>query len=203
MSRSVFAPYQEATLEDYEPHNASQASALASVKGYLQRMDLALEKGLGLTFIGPPGVGKTMLASVVMREVALAHVGSERYSGRSIEMASWIGMYHRKFELSRKTDDPEVHNLWLRLYKGLESIRSRYTFVLLDDVGKEYESGSGWSTATFDELLRFRFNQGLPTILTSNLDLEEWTPRYSSSLESFLHQSSIIIGIDGPDQRKE
>ena len=81
--------------------------------------------------------------------------------------------------------------------------RLRADFVLFDDVGQEYESASGWSNSQFNDVLRFRFNRGLPSILTSNLPVAEWAKRYSDSMASFLHEATTIVALTGEDFRRK
>lgn len=193
----VFAPFKNMRLKDYDPANQSQEAAKHAVEMYLANLDNAMATGLGLTFIGPPGVGKTMLSCIVLNEAMALD-----FSVKSTEMSSWIRLHHRKFETARGIDDPEVHAEWWATYREIEAYRRKIQFFLLDDVGKEYDSGSGWSQSMFDDFIRYRHNRGLCTLLTTNLGLPLWAPRYSDSMESFLHQSSTVITIEGSDWRK-
>jgi hypothetical protein len=76
------------------------------------------------------------------------------------------------------------------------------TFVL-DDLGKEHKTSSGWAEDTFDELLRARFNSGLPTIVTSNTPLSKWGTNYSEAMASFAYEAFIPIDVNsGKDLRR-
>jgi DNA replication protein DnaC len=76
------------------------------------------------------------------------------------------------------------------------------TFVL-DDLGKEHRTASGWAENTFDELLRARFNSGLPTIVTSNTPLSRWEEQYGAPMASFAYEAFIILEVNsGKDLRR-
>jgi hypothetical protein len=51
------------------------------------------------------------------------------------------------------------------------------------------------------DTLRFRFNRGLPFLLTSNLGLPELRDRYSEGMTSLLKEATTIVGISGQDYR--
>ena len=197
MKSSTFSPFKGMVLSDYKPKNPCQEFVYKNVGVYLSNLDSAVGNGMGLTFIGPPGVGKTMLSCIVLEEAQ-----RRGYSVKALEMSAWIDLYHRKFETSGKLLYDEVQKEWWSIYQSLEKYRKRTQFLLLDDIGNEYQSGSGWSNATFDFLIRYRHNRGLCTLLTTNLGLPLWTTKYSESLESFLHQSSAVITIEDDDYRK-
>ena len=61
--------------------------------------------------------------------------------------------------------------------------------LVLDDVGKEHSSKSGWSASVLDQVLRYRHNEGRPTIITTNLALPKWAG-YNESMESFIARST-------------
>jgi hypothetical protein len=76
------------------------------------------------------------------------------------------------------------------------------TFVL-DDLGKEHKASSRWAEDTFDELLRSRFNSGLPTIVTSNTPLTRWEEQYGAPMASFAYEAFIAIDVNsGKDLRR-
>lgn len=74
-------------------------------------------------------------------------------------------------------------------------------FLLLDDVGREHESASGWSDDKVFNLLRFRHNRCLPTILTTNVPIEQLEERYTEGMRSFLQEATVIIPMEGEDYR--
>ena len=76
--------------------------------------------------------------------------------------------------------------------------------LILDDLGKEYRTASGWAENQFDALLRTRFNYGLPTIITTNVPIESWGEVYGESMYSFLHEAFTtyqVISMEGDRRR--
>jgi len=71
--------------------------------------------------------------------------------------------------------------------------------LVLDDLGKEY--GSKYTDSTFDEILRSRYDKGLPTIITTNVRLEDWEEKYSLAMESFANEAFIRVSLNGDDLR--
>jgi DNA replication protein DnaC len=73
--------------------------------------------------------------------------------------------------------------------------------LVLDDLGKEYK-GSGFNDASFDEILRSRYDRALPTIVTTNVMLEDWGKQYGEAMGSFAHEAFDRVKITGEDRRK-
>ena len=72
--------------------------------------------------------------------------------------------------------------------------------LVLDDLGKEY--GSKYDDYSFDELLRARYDKGLPTIVTTNKMREVWGTQYSEAMGSFAHEAFRRVKLVGEDLRK-
>jgi len=195
----IFPYYREKTLDDFEVETSDQADTLDAVRKYVEEMPEMRAIGKGITFVGQNGVGKTHLACAVMRE---AGIGCGYRIG-CVELSTYINMYLRMFQLGKLEDD-EVTDLIDRI-AYLEG-RTRLgvkgaTFLLLDDVGREHESTSGWSNDRVFDLLRYRHNRNLPTIITTNAPLPKMEERYSEGLTSFLREATIIIHMEGEDYR--
>lgn len=77
-------------------------------------------------------------------------------------------------------------------------------FLLLEDVGKEYSGkGSGWAELNFENLLRKRSRDMLPTIITTNLSPPGFKERYADSAVAIVLESMIAVEVKGPDWRRE
>ena len=78
-----------------------------------------------------------------------------------------------------------------------ESIRNA-PFLILDDFGAQ--SATAWANEKFFQLLNYRYNAQLPTVITTNRELEEIEPR----LRSRLADASLcaIVTITAPDFRQ-
>jgi len=185
---NVFPQYEKMTLSYFEVTTPVLKEAAATVEDYLSDIATARLRGLGISFLGQNGIGKTMLASIVM--------GAAKDAGfkiECIELATYIDLWQEMFRISDE-DRIEYVNDQLRYIK-------RCHFLLLDDLGREHESVSGWSNERVFDLMRYRHNRCLPTLITSNLPLPELDTRYSEGMSSHLHGSSLFVVMDGEDYR--
>jgi DNA replication protein DnaC len=71
--------------------------------------------------------------------------------------------------------------------------------LVIDDLGKEY--GSKYDDTSFDEILRLRYDKGLPTIVTTNVRLENWEGKYGEAMGSFANEAFVRVPIIGADMR--
>ena len=69
--------------------------------------------------------------------------------------------------------------------------------LLLDDLGAEKRSE--WTDEQLYRLLNYRYNEGLPTVVASNVTLDKLEPRIASRLQDA--SLSQIVLLAGDDQR--
>jgi len=200
--RDVFAPYREMTLKDYQVQNESQAATVIAVGAYIQTLEENRVHGKSLSLLGPNGVGKTMIASIVLNAAR-----NLEYRAEAIEFASYVNLHKEKWnlhDLLRHGHDDMI-DAYIRVRSHIRYIQGHLTksadWVLFDDVGREFPSESGWSQNELFDTLRFRWNRGLPFLLTTNLPLSELELRYTIGLGSFLNEASEIILVEGDDYR--
>jgi DNA replication protein DnaC len=60
--------------------------------------------------------------------------------------------------------------------------------LILDDLGKEHATESEWQRNVLHHVLRTRFNNGLPTIVTTNIKRDDWAGLYGDATQSFAHE---------------
>lgn len=164
--------------------------------------------GMGLLLVGNPGHGKTTLASTALQELLRGIprdvIGTpERFPIRP----GYFTDYPRFLRLQKRQWDPDADETEASLVEGLYGDAPDHLNVkilVLDDLGKEYRTASGWSENTFDALLRSRFNAGLPTIITTNVPLQQWADVYGAPMASFAYEAFfpyVITSKEG-DRRK-
>jgi DNA replication protein DnaC len=163
--------------------------------------------GLGLLLQGEPGHGKTTLASITAQTLirTMAPIGwgtAGSAAKRPVVFLDYPKLLRlQKQQWSEFDDSLEV------LINGLYGEAGRdnnVRLLVLDDLGKEYRTASGWAENTFDALLRARFNAGLPTIVTTNYSLDKWDSMYGESMGSFGHEAFVPLDIiaTGGDRRR-
>lgn len=171
-----------------------------TVREWVDNLETNITSAHGLLFVGPPGVAKTMLSAIVLQEAMKA--GS---SGYFIKLEQYMLQTKRLFVLQsawQKVGDEAAYMEWRALDRQMIALRNDYQLVVLDDVGKEYKTASGFAENEFDFLVRHRYDRGLTTILTSNLPIKDWS-NYSESMLSFIHEICDIVPFDAPDYRRK
>jgi len=173
--------------------------------------------GVGLLFDGGPGLGKTTHAVTTLMEF-IRMLPEDDLKARSIlgykgddYGTSARPVYYMTYPefLSRKKAlidaDPETKKV---LYQEMEGFHGRAKddslndrILVLDDLGKEYK-GSGFNDASFDEVLRSRYDKALPTIITTNVQRENWDKQYGEAMGSFAFEAFRRVELGITDLRK-
>lgn len=201
--RKVFNQFRGMSLDDFQIDNDLQRETVDTLRGYIEHLETNRERGRGLTFVGPPGVGKTCLSCL-----ALKAAEDKGYRIEAIEFSSVVDLIKERFvlqDLVRVGDENALDRYpgvtdHIRRIQG--SSKRPADWVLLDDVGREYESNSGWSSEQLFDLLRFRYNRGLPFIITTNYPLPELDTRYGGvGMVSLLTEATELIFMGGEDYR--
>jgi len=157
----------------------------------------ANEKPLpNLLITGKCGCGKTHLAVAVLRQLII--------SGRTVSMGEHG--WPRENEV-RFIQVPEILLEIRRSFSGdylpEDEIIRKYAsmdFLVLDDLGAE--KISDWSIATFYLILDRRYRAMRPTLITSNLKIDEIELTFNTRIASRLSEGKIT-NLDLPDYRKK
>jgi len=171
--------------------------------------------GVGLLFDGGPGIGKTTHAVVAAMEFI------RRLPEDDVEAAKILGLTASDYGLSarpiyymtypeflsrKKSTFDADHDDKRNMVYELDGFHGRSKFdwlnvriLVIDDLGKEY--GSKYDDSSFDEILRLRYDKALPTIVTTNVRLEDWESEYKEAMASFAHEAFIRVPIIGSDLR--
>ena len=145
-----------------------------------------LPRGTNLVLIGPTGVGKTGLASGLLLE-ALYH----RYRGLFVKAQELFD------EMYTTLADRSSRKLLNRLV--------RLDALMIDELG--YLNLRPEQTNIFFKLMEERYAAGRSTIITTNLDYDEWydflgRKQMVAALLDRLRHRCNTIRIDGPSLRK-
>jgi DNA replication protein DnaC len=171
--------------------------------------------GVGLLFDGDPGMGKTTYAAVTAMEFVRrlpddeaemtrllgARQGDVGYKFRAIHYLTYPEYLHMK--RSAFDADPEEKrelNLYLDGFHGRsKEDHLNVRLLVIDDLGKEHKTS--WNESQFDELLRTRYDKGLPTIITTNVVRENWGDVYTEAMGSFVYEAFQQVKLSGKDLR--
>jgi len=197
--------FWEKTLSDYKiGRGQGSQEGLDAAAAYIDTLARHRDDGTGLTFCGPPGTGKTMLACLIGQAAV-----DKGYKAVFMPLAKYYRLQTNLWAW-KDHDDPDVAGDWLQARSMSLKIRNKTDLLLLDDVGKEHLTMTHFAEDEFDYLLRSRFDNGLPTIMTTNIPLESWShrhvlarevERYGESMASFIHEAAPPIEMDVKDYR--
>jgi DNA replication protein DnaC len=150
------------------------------------------ERGVGLLLTGPNGTGKTTMASI-----AAQYLSDLGWSTKFIRAQDY---YSLGIQAMRTKDDDEQE----RLQSAFDCYAAGWDgwrVMVLDDLGVEYSTASGWSENVIINLIRSRFSDGAPTLVTTNLDEDGITKRYGPVLGDYIREAFWIVTVAGRSHR--
>ena len=139
-----------------------KADVEGAVQHYLDNFEFIYHYGKGLCFHGTQGTGKTLAATHILKELI-----KRGYRGYFIQWS-------------------ELFNSWASSWKDaaskelVERNLKRAQVLVLDDITSDGRNSEGFLQAGLEAVFRHRYNNSLPTILTTNMtnsDIEVEFPR--------------------------
>ncbi len=172
--------YWKATI-DQIPKEARHRQLIERYVADLTRMR---RTGWGLFLWGKNNRGKTFAATAILKEAVLA--GFTAFCVASDELKTSF--------IDGERFDPDQ-----TIFQRVRSV----DFLLIEDLGKEYiGKGSGWAELCFENLIRFRSRNLLPTHVTTNLTKEEFVERYKQSSAALTLEMMVPVNVQGPNFRE-
>lgn len=155
--------------------------------------------GLGLLLVGKPGHGKTTLSLAIIQDMLRTFdmetfdVQESKTLVKPCYFATYNDIVNLQGTIISKDNTDEQERLFLGMHGICDDDAYNIRVLVVDDVGKEHVTASGWTKTMLHQLLRTRFNNGLPTIVTTNLPTESWEAAYGEATGSFIHEAFTTI----------
>ena len=133
-----------------------------------------------LLLMGSYGCGKTHLAAAIANEVV--SMGVETLFLTVPDLLDWLRYSFSSDETTYESRFEEIKNI---------------RFLVLDDLGTQ--NTTAWAREKLFQIINHRYTHKLPTVVTTNIGLNEIDERVSSRLQD--RELVIKIQIDAPDFR--
>lgn len=181
--------FVDKTIKDFNTYGKKSLKLTKEfVKEYIENIDDNIADSKGICFIGSNGVGKSYLSCIILKE-AYRH----RYSCRRVTFSSYISAYTESWGAGKSERDAIEQDL-LDKYKGVE-------FLVLEEIGKEIDSKI--AKPILEDLLRYREEHGLVTLMCTNMTPELIKEMYGTSITSLINGNMTVVFIDSEDRRGE
>lgn len=178
------------TVSDFNTYGKQSLSDVRDyIAEYISDIDSRYAENKGLFLYGSNGVGKTFLASIVAMEAY-----RWRYSTKRVSFADYVQKYTRVWDAVNIEQREELESELYTEYKAVE-------FLILEEIGKEIDSKI--AAPVLEDLLRYREDQHLPTVICTNLDIDMVEERYGYSITSLIKGNMTPILIEGADKRSK
>lgn len=163
---SAFCPpeFHNTPLDTFDTSTPERAKALAAIRDFVKQVN---QHGCGWALIvGPPGTGKTRLASGAVRELDDHDALYVRQGELTCALRANYGRKDVFLHQHHESNDDDGGND--ESPTPLDIVQ-RVRFLVLDEIG--CNSLANDDRLLFDELLKHRYDHRKPTILISNLPL--------------------------------
>ena len=167
-------------LEDLEVEDKIKQYVLR----YTEHLDKVYKEGKGIYFFGNNGVGKTTLACMILKECY-----TYRYTCKRITFMDYVSLYTRAWGDSEAKQEVE---------EEINKIKFRY-FLCIEEIVKENDTKV--AVNVLEDLLRYREDNSLPTIICTNLSPKAIKERYGNSIYSLMKGNCVPIKVTGEDKR--
>jgi len=152
-------------------------------RAYRLALDFAQKPEGWLVFQGVTGAGKTHLAAAIV---------NYRFQARQPAMFVVVPEF---LDHLRSSFSPDARTSYDQLFERVKTT----PLLVLDDFGEQ--SATPWAQEKLYQVLNYRYNAQLPTVITTSRALEELESRISSRLAD--RKMSVAFNIMAPDYRTD
>lgn len=188
--RGIPEDLQESTINDFKTFdNESLVEVKRYVTKYIHNLDDVFSENLGLFLFGSNGVGKTFIASIITKEAY-----RQRYTSKRCTFKEYIKEYTRLWKMKGAQEYMSAESEFYRKLKSVE-------FLALEEIGKETDNDL--APEVLEDLLRYREDNKLPTIICTNLSPKKVVERYGNSIGDLIKGNFTPIKITGESKRED
>lgn len=187
---------------DSNPDDIDQIRGWVSVfdQGALVRAAGNRYCGKGLLLAGKPGRGKSTVAAATIQDIMRLSPPSafDVEDALTLVRPCYFLTFNDVINLQGRMMDSPTDWEEVLYYGILGEAHDSYNIrvLVIDDVGKEHASLSGWQGSVLHHVLRTRFNVGLPTIVTTNIFIDDWDSLYGNATASFAKEAFMYLSMD-------
>ena len=178
--------FQDISIKDFNTYdNEGLVHLKEFVECYLNEISKRerYEYQEGIMFYGSNGVGKTMLSCIILTQAY-----KYRWTSQRTTFVKYVDSYTSSWD---KNSEPDTY--WETCKKA--------QYLVLEEVGKEIDSKI--TKPILEDLLRYREEKGLVTIMCTNLTPKDLEELYGASIMSLIKGNMTPIKITGKDRRYE
>lgn len=155
---------------------------LIQAAGANRRAMPVIGKGMSLLLLGPTGTGKTYQAYAALQALSLSGMLTPWCFATAADI-------YAKLRPRHKVDSEEV-------FRGYANTR----LLVIDDLGAA--KSTEWTEEVNYRLINHRYEQELPTIITSNVAVPELKAAIGDRVASRLAEMTVRVTLKGEDRRR-